>query len=454
MRLAYFSPLPPDRSGIARYTTELLPFLGREHHVDVYAAGAGASVPAGAANVFNAHDFVWREKRHPYDLSVYQLGNATCHDYMWPYITRYPGLVVLHDGQLHHARARLLLADRREARYRTELALSHPEVPNGVAELGVQGLLGHLTYLWPMVRIPIIASRMVAVHNAWLADRLTSAFPQTPCDTIRMGVTDPTGGVRDDNREALRNQLGLRPQDVVFAAIGGITPEKRIPQVLRALAAVGDAGPRARLMLIGSEARHYDVQADIDAHGVDDRVIVAGYVDDASLEKYLAAVDVCVCLRWPSSGETSASWLRCLAAGKPTVVTDLASLREVPTLVTRGVFSPSHVGSLREYDDERQLPVAVAIDLLDEDRSLAIAMRRLASDADLRDRIGTRARRYWSEHHQCAAMAEDYARVIAAAAGRPGPVVPPELLADGTAPARELLAPFDVLPDTLQNAPG
>ena len=45
----------------------------------------------------------------PYDLVVYQLGNAACHDYMWGYLFRYPGLVVLHDAQVHQARAQSLL---------------------------------------------------------------------------------------------------------------------------------------------------------------------------------------------------------------------------------------------------------------------------------------------------------------------------------------------------------
>ena len=50
--------------------------------------------PAGASSqrVFNAHDFVWKHQRAPYDLVVYQLGNARWHDYMWAYLAAYPGL--------------------------------------------------------------------------------------------------------------------------------------------------------------------------------------------------------------------------------------------------------------------------------------------------------------------------------------------------------------------------
>ena len=107
MRIAWFSPLPPVRSGIASDNAELLARLDTEFPIDRFVEGARGR-PAGP-RVFEAHDFVWKHQREPYDLVVYQLGNAACHDYMWAYATAYPGLVVLHDPRLHHARARQLL---------------------------------------------------------------------------------------------------------------------------------------------------------------------------------------------------------------------------------------------------------------------------------------------------------------------------------------------------------
>ena len=448
MRLAFFTPLPPERSGIARYSAELLPALAQRHTIDVFIDGPP---PPGSGlegiDMFGAHDFVWKHARNPYDLTVYQLGNATCHDYMWAYLARYPGLVVLHDGQLHHARGRALLAGKREARYRAEFAFDHPDAPPGVADLGVEGILGNsLVYLWPMLRLPVESARLVAVHSTWFAEQLRRDYPDAAVQCIRMGVGDPAPEATDpeDARTWGRARLGLDNGDVAFAAFGGLTPEKRLPQILRALAAIGDAVPAARLVLIGAEASYYDVLRNAETFRVADRIARAGYVGDAELDHYLAAADVCLCLRWPSGCETSASWLRCLAAGKPTVVTDLPHLGEIPTLVTRGTWTPSFLGT--DDDDE---PVAVAIDLLDEDRSLAIAMRRLASDGNLRRRLGARARALWRAHHRIDAMVQDYERVLAVAVARPARRFRADLLPDGSERARELLAPFGVLPSDL-----
>ena len=452
MRLAFFTPLPPERSGIARYAAELLPALSERHAIDVYTGGRprpGAG-PDGV-DTFDAHDFVWKQARTPYDLVVYQLGNAVCHDYAWAYLARYPGLVVLHDGQLHQSRARALIAGKREQRYRAEFAFDHPDAPPGVADLGIEGILGdNLCYLWPMLRLPVESARMVAVHDPWFADRLRREHPAAAVESIRMGVGDPLpAGARPEDAGARgRARLGLAPGEIVFAAFGGVTPEKRLPQILRALAAVGDAFPSSRLLLIGAEADHYDVLRDAEAYGVAQRVVRAGYVDDAALGDLLAAADVCLCLRWPSGCETSASWLRCLAAGKPTVVTDLPHLGEIPALVTRGTWTPSRLGAPREDEDAAGAPITVSIDLLDEDRSLAIALRRLASDPGLRRRLGGRARAWWSARHRIDSMVEDYERVLALCAARPAPAPAGDLLPDGAARTRALLAPFGLdLPD-------
>ena len=40
---------------------------------------------------------------------------------------------------------------------------------------------------------------------------------------------------------------------------------------------------------------------------------------DEDVSSHLAAADACLCLRWPTAGESSASWLRCLAARRATV---------------------------------------------------------------------------------------------------------------------------------------
>jgi glycosyltransferase involved in cell wall biosynthesis len=211
----------------------------------------------------------------------------------------------------------------------------------------------------------------------------------------------------------------------VIAAFGGVTPEKRIPQLLRAFARVLEVAPRARLILVGETRDYYDATAGARALGVGPQVTITGYVADVDLDGWIEAADVCVCLRWPTSRETSASWLRCLAAGKPTVTTDLVHTVEVPSLDPR-TWQPQWAWSAGPPAGARLAtpdPVCVGIDILDEDHSLGMALRRLSADAELRSALGAAARQWWEAHHTLPHMVAGYERALAATAA--APLAPP-----------------------------
>jgi hypothetical protein len=78
----------------------------------------------------------------------------------------------------------------------------------------------------------------------------------------------------------------------------------------------------------------------------------------------------------------------------------------------------------------------VAVDILDEDHSLRLALRRLGTDRDLRAALGKAAGEYWSANHSHETMAADYVRVIGEAMRQsPRPQSLPDHLvntADGT----------------------
>ena len=469
MRIAWFSPVPPDPSGIAAYSAELVPLLApsfgaidlyiktawpptdlnadeakRVDSVGIARAAATRSYTSSNSAIYSAHEFVWRHRRDPYDLIVYHLGNSTAHDYMWAYLYRYPGLLVLHDAQVHQARA-LWLLRRLEPRledYLAELQAAHPDAPAGLGHLFAAGVGGDLYRLWPMVGLAIRASRLTVVHNAHLAERLRRAHVGAAVLHVDMGVADPKRGTvaSFDSTQmtvpTVRQRHGIPDGAVVAGAFGGITPEKRIPQLLEAVA----ASPRRDLhvLLVGSPAGHYDVDADVRRLGLEQRVHIAGYVPDSDLPACLDAADICWCLRWPSYGETSASWLRCLAAGKPTLITALAQLRDVPAL-TVNADGVAAVSTSVEA-------VSIAIDPADEPRDIGYALNALADDTELRRRLGDNARARWARLHTLARMADNYRAAISEAVGRPAAEaeLPHHLLDDGTATLRHILDEMNV----------
>ena len=172
------------------------------------------------------------------------MGNAPCHDYMWAYLAQFPGLVVLHDARLHHARARQLLQQERFDDYRAEFAFDHPDAVQDFSEYRMKGLGGVIYYFWPMLRPVVTTARAVAVHNPRVGQDLREQFPGAAVEAIRMGVPpiDADSDAARGSRRALRQALDLPDDAIVFAAFGKVTPEKRVGAILRALAALTAGG--------------------------------------------------------------------------------------------------------------------------------------------------------------------------------------------------------------------
>jgi len=236
---------------------------------------------------------------------------------------------------------------------------------------------------------------------------------------------------RPGGSRAVRRALGWEDEFILLATRSW---ERRygIEVLLEAFAAVLPYAPAAHLLLAGASAAHYDVKADIARRGLDARVTLTGYLDtDEALTAAIAASDVALNLRWPTAREVSGPWLRSLAAGKPTVIIDLAHLADVPSVDPR-TWRPNMSG---------HEPVTVAVDIMDEDHSLRLAMRRLATDAALRGSLGRAGREYWRREHSPAMMLEDYRRVIGRAASLPAPAVtlPPHLRNRGDGTLRAIL---------------
>jgi len=302
------------------------------------------------------------------------------------------------------------------------------------------------------------------------AASLRAQHPSARIAAIRLAHGEPIAVERARAaRSRVRSAHGINADAIVFGVFGGLTPEKRIPQILDALAAILPYAPAARLLLCGAAAQHFDAAEEVRARGLGAHVTMTGYLpDDRELIDHMAACDVSINLRWPTAREMSGPWLRALAAGLPTITTDLVHLADVPSLDPRtwaarsGCAVPARPGSgIRDpgSDPESKVrsdttdpgsriphPVTIAIDILDEDHSLRLAMRRLATDGQLRSSLGASARSYWDQEHSLPRMLEDYRRVIseAAAAPPPKPQLPAHLVNDGDQKLQELLRPFAI----------
>jgi glycosyltransferase involved in cell wall biosynthesis len=319
---------------------------------------------------------------------------------------------VLHDLVLHHSRAtRFLDAEpvrawrndpaNPEARdaaepwleaWRDELVYSYPDQGERLflAHLGTVGDL--LPYAYPLVRLPVEASRMVAVHSPFLVEAVREEVPGA--EVARAPQPASRDAVDPAAVSALRKRLGFRDEDVVVGVFGLVTPEKRIDTVARAVARAAAWNPRIRLLLVGTVPDRTGLDQLLERRGVAARARVTGRVPLEELGAHIEAADIVGQLRYPTARETSAALLRALAQGRPTVISDLAHQSEYP-------------------DD-----IVVRADLADEEGDLTRALLRLADDPRARRAIGERAAAWIAREHAPARVRKAWERVLERARDR------------------------------------
>ena len=386
MRVAYFSPMPPETSGIADYSALLLPALRR--HVDVTVVKRGSKRPPRGV-----------------DLSVYHIGNnPDAHGWILDALRRTPGLVVLHDFVLHHLVAGVTIGRRDGHGYLDAMEREH----GVVGRLLAHGVLDkRLPPLWearpeefPLAGEVLGLATGLVVHSRYVEERARAAGFDRPIARVpHPAWPDPE----------------VEPAAVegtpLYGAFGNVNQSKRVPQLLEAFARVRAEHPSARLLLVGATSPGFDLDRRLQRLGLQgDGILREGYVDERRLWQLMAACDVHVSLRSPTMGETSGTAIRGLTLGKPLVVSDVGWFSELPP----GVALEVPVGE-REVDD------------------LEVALRLLAERPDARTAMGAAARALASTEHDLERVAEQQAAAFERTAG--GAAVAEEVVSDVSAAA-------------------
>jgi glycosyltransferase involved in cell wall biosynthesis len=394
-RIAYASPLNPAASGISDYSEELLPYLAR--YVDITPYVADGLRPSNAnlmrhMDVRSLSRLDRDHRRKPYDAILYHMGNSVeNHAAIWEALRRVPGVVVLHEYVLHHFMLGYAAITRRNVElYRAEAAQRYGPAGARVAELMLHGRLTEAAFDMPFCESVLDAAEGLLAHSRYVLDRVAALRPGLPAGLAPMGV--PLAPAIP--REQARTRLGLPQGALILASFGHINPYKRVEAALRAVKALRAGRPDMRYLLVGSGSPSYDLRAAISRAGLEDSVIVTGYVERRAFEDYVAAADICLNLRHPTAGETSASLLRLLGAGKPTLVTASGSFAELPPGIAAQVDLDASEGDLiLEY------------------------CRRLAARPDIAAAMGARARAYVARGHTLDGAAAAYMRFLAARYG-------------------------------------
>jgi glycosyltransferase involved in cell wall biosynthesis len=386
-KLAYVSPLPPEKTGIADYSAELLFEMVKHYDVTVITNQSDFEtqrLPEGL-EIQNSAWFLKNSKS--FSKVVYHFGNSHFHAYMFALLERCPGVVVSHDFFMSGALGWMDRFGGVHGAYPASLYYSH----------GYSALLKQKTdakecgWKYPCNKEILDMSVGVIVHSEYqkrLADDFYGAGYSRAWKTIPL-LRKLRG---NSDKESARKNLGIESDAFVICSFGFMGVHKLNEKALDAFLKSSLATkPHCKLIFVGAEsgdAYCANIIKSIERNKIGDRVSITGFVDNTVYEEYLAAMDIAVQLRTKSRGETSAAVLDVMASKKAVVIN-------------------AH-GTMDDYAED----VCVKLkDTFDEDE-LSRALERLYEDKTYRDATALRGYEYMERYHTPALVGKMYKEAI------------------------------------------
>lgn len=378
MRIAYLSPLNPDRSGISDYSEELLPYLSKYLDIDVFTKDKNISNLEIKENfsIFGYHEFKKQFRENKYDLLVYHMGNNyKLHIEIYELLLEYPGIVVLHDYAIHHFMAGYTLESGDTKKYVEEMIYNY-----GLKgfELANKFLGQKLPPIWetdsmeyPLNKRIIDRSHAIITTSKYIENKIKLISPVLPITFIPLHAPKIYSSKEIDILNSkYRKKYKLRDGQLLLGAFGFATPNKRIECILEVLSEIKKIHSDFTFIIAGEVAPNFNINFLISKYNLKENVKITGYLNLDEFKEYMIMCDVCFNLRYPIQGESSASLIRMMGFGKPVFVTDIGPFSEIP--------------------DETVLKIPYE----EENKILEQKLKKLMLDVPLRLSIGNKAREY------------------------------------------------------------
>jgi glycosyltransferase involved in cell wall biosynthesis len=386
-KLAFVSPLPPERTGIADYSAELLPELSKHYDIELVVAQSKVD-DARVTCTGKVRSVEWfREHSAELDRVIYQIGNSPFHEHMFPLLQEIPGSIVLHDFYLSAVKSWKEMYAGEEHTWTRSLYDAHgykavalrfkdPEAAKKKYPVNfdilqnAQGVIVHSNF-----------SRRLAYR--WYGQH--AAYDWAVIPHLRALASIP-------DKPTAKKQLGFTEDDFLTCSFGFLDSTKLNHRLLNCwLASSLSQDPHCHLIFVGeNHGGEYgrNLLRIIQDSGLAKRIHVTGFVSRELFEQYLASTDLAIQLRADSRGETSGTSLDSMSYSLPLVVNANGSMAELPDHAVWKI--PDHFS----------------------DSMLIDALETLRRDEHKRRLIGERARQIILDDHQPARCARQYAEAI------------------------------------------
>lgn len=322
-RIALFTPIPGQESGVANFTANLIRILSARYEIEIF-ANAPQDDLKKAEQILGLPVHFYTEFPHlaeKYDVNLYQVGNNVLHQYMFPYIRRYPGIVELHDFYIGHSLQSIPgnWAERLAAEHGIEVVLPLPDLMPDPEETVWEYPYCHWIFEQPTV----------ILHSDFAQGLAEKFFPQgfpAEIHIIPLAFRIPP---QRRNVGDIRRKLQLSKNCFLIATTGIISPLKKADQLIGAFQILSQKYPDREIAFVFGGNLLPGFQLHIDK-SIGRKIHLTGYLSEQEYWELIRESDLMIQLRENSRGESSGAVQDIMTIGRPLILNNHGTFRDYP----------------------------------------------------------------------------------------------------------------------------
>jgi len=337
LKIAYFSPLPPLRSGISCYSKHLLKALCSKSDLEVFHYGKCE------LEDYIVHDYYDKpsslSKLPDFDAKIYHIGNNPhYHSAIRDVLIENPGVIVLHDAILY-----FLVAGRGVGGLFREFQLSEKVPTTSIAN--TLSKIKNITEndvlnfsspeIYPLLGTVLRYAKKVIVHSHTALKAVkNSGFQSEVVLVPHLTYPNVLLGKNENTKNKIRRKIGIEEDMFIIGLFGFIGPPKQIHKVLLVVKELISRNYPVKLLIVGTGDDLFPL---IRKYGLLEHTTLTGFVNDEDFQSFFSIVDTVINLRFPSSGEASGSLIHAFSHGKAAIVSDTGWFSELPDNIVQKI---------------------------------------------------------------------------------------------------------------------
>ncbi len=331
-RVAYLSPWPPLKNGIADYSYSLVKKLKNLCEIFVFYPEQEPSInfieDSLGIPILPISSFL--NYKDLFDVKIYHIGNNTVHVSIYELAWEIPGIVVIHDYNIHPFFHYLCVNNENwEKIYKEALCWYGKQGQSAWQKYQQTGEKPNV-FDFALTEALAARSKAVIVHNRWTAKQFNAAglkniFPSHHGAYIRPSVST-------ERYIQICNNLGLNKDSFYIGVFGFINLHKRIEPIIASISELVLEGYPIILLIVGEiNDTRINMENLTKKHKLSQKNFIhTSYVDSEKFDEYMSICDIVINLRYPTLGESSGSLFRAFTFGIPSIVSNVNQFSELP----------------------------------------------------------------------------------------------------------------------------